>query len=79
MDTTIQRHDAELQSLKSLLQKEANGAADHQARLEREKLALESALQKEKADRASEVTQLKSAHSTEVQKLDDSRKQVLIY
>ena len=62
--------------MKSLLQKEANSAADDQAKLEREKQALQSALQKEKADRTAEVTQLKSTHASEIKNLDESRKQV---
>ena len=62
--------------MKSLLQKEANSAADDQANLEREKQALQSALHKEKADRTAEVTQLKSSHASEIKNLDESRKQV---
>jgi hypothetical protein len=76
MDLSNQRHEAELQSLKSLLQKEANSAADDQAKLEREKQALQSSLHKEKADRTAEVAQLKSTHASEIKNLDESRKQV---
>ena len=76
MDLTNQRHEAELQSLKSLLQKEANSAADDQAKLEREKQALQSALHKEKTERSAEVAQLKSTQAAEIKSLDDSRKQV---
>lgn len=76
MDLSNQRHEAELQSLKSLLQKEANSAADDQANLEREKQALQSALHKEKTERTAEVAQLKTTHASEIKNLDESRKQV---
>lgn len=67
----IASHEEEIRTLKSLLQKEAGDAANQLASVERQREALEAALQAEKQARANQVQELQAAHQQAMRQLDE--------
>lgn len=69
------RHDEDVKSLKSLLQKEHSTSAQELAENEKLRLELEAQLKSEKAARAAQVAELTSSYSIQQRNLEDAHKQ----
>lgn len=77
LEKLIQRHDEDIQELKTLLQKEQNSFAKELADYEKIRLQLEADLQVEKLSHVTEVSHLNSTHITLCREVEESHRQEL--